>query len=637
MKLTIGMIVKNEEKWLDKCLSAIRPILDNVDSELIVTDTGSTDRTVEIAKKYTDKVLHFDWINDFSAARNFGLEKACGEWFMMLDADDIFRSCDHIISFFNSGEYKKYNSATYISRNLHKTAKGDGYSDTLAPRMVKLTPDTKYEYAVHESLTTFDPPYKNLEDIADHYGYYYETDEQRERKFRRNAELLQKKLDAENGTNPMTYLQLYEAYRGIEQNDKALEYMDKGIELCRQKNSIVLAALYFHKSCYYQAEKMYPEAVEVCHEYFRMNKAIRPYPLTTDGEIYGIEAICLYEIGEYRAAAERFSQFFDIYKDIGSGKLVTYDRYLRTDYMCCEINILPLFVKFIESCVKAGSFGMADSRLSSFPAAEFSFESRIVFELVQQIMEVAEHFDYKTADSYFRKLDTFGKKVMADELFDRLVKTGYSGSIVKALEKLSASDERIAMKTDVYLAGHSGEDISGRVIGYVKKYGASDDFDLMYLMIKSGSDISVLLSDQVLDLKKCAFVCCRNFDDMYDAAENYSADIISDPGTLTAAVKLYEYIIAVRLLDNEDKTPEEKESIIRKLFTVKTALKKRSESSGGNSEFEKLASSVKKNIRALIAAGDIQSASKMLTEYRKLSPGDPEADMLLSLINTQGM
>ena len=54
MKLTIGMIVKNEEKWLDKCLSAIKPILDNVDSELIITDTGSTDRTVEIAKKYSD-------------------------------------------------------------------------------------------------------------------------------------------------------------------------------------------------------------------------------------------------------------------------------------------------------------------------------------------------------------------------------------------------------------------------------------------------------------------------------------------------------------------------------------------------------------------------------------------------------
>ncbi len=110
MKLTIGMIVKNEEKWLDRCLSAIKPILDNVDSELIITDTGSTDRTVEIAEKFTDKILHFDWIKDFSAARNTAFAVASGEWFMFLDADEIFESCDGIIDFFNSGEYQKNTS-----------------------------------------------------------------------------------------------------------------------------------------------------------------------------------------------------------------------------------------------------------------------------------------------------------------------------------------------------------------------------------------------------------------------------------------------------------------------------------------------------------------------------------------------
>ena len=123
MKLTIGMIVKNEEKMLDKCLSQIKPILDNVDSELIITDTGSTDGTVKIAERFTDNILHFDWIGDFAAARNHGLKKAKGEWFMFLDADEVFVSCDGIIDFFNSGEYLKYNSASYIIRNLYKNDK----------------------------------------------------------------------------------------------------------------------------------------------------------------------------------------------------------------------------------------------------------------------------------------------------------------------------------------------------------------------------------------------------------------------------------------------------------------------------------------------------------------------------------
>ena len=102
MLLTIGMIVKNEEKYLERCLNGIKPILEQVDSELIIADTGSTDRTVEIARQFTDNVFYFEWIKDFAAARNSTLEKAQGEWYMFVDADEIFESCDEIIHFFNS-------------------------------------------------------------------------------------------------------------------------------------------------------------------------------------------------------------------------------------------------------------------------------------------------------------------------------------------------------------------------------------------------------------------------------------------------------------------------------------------------------------------------------------------------------
>lgn len=67
MKLSLCLIVKNEEKYLERCLKSLRNYVD----EIIITDTGSADTTVEIAKKYTDKVYHFEWIDDFSAARNF--------------------------------------------------------------------------------------------------------------------------------------------------------------------------------------------------------------------------------------------------------------------------------------------------------------------------------------------------------------------------------------------------------------------------------------------------------------------------------------------------------------------------------------------------------------------------------------
>jgi glycosyltransferase involved in cell wall biosynthesis len=82
--LSLCMIVKNEEKYLEGCLESVRNIVD----EIIIVDTGSTDNTIEIAKKYTSNIHYFQWINDFSAARNESIKYASGKWILYLDADE---------------------------------------------------------------------------------------------------------------------------------------------------------------------------------------------------------------------------------------------------------------------------------------------------------------------------------------------------------------------------------------------------------------------------------------------------------------------------------------------------------------------------------------------------------------------
>ena len=69
---SICLIVKNEEKKIERCLSAASKL----DAEIILVDTGSSDKTKELAAKYTDKIYDFEWCNDFSAARNFSISKA---------------------------------------------------------------------------------------------------------------------------------------------------------------------------------------------------------------------------------------------------------------------------------------------------------------------------------------------------------------------------------------------------------------------------------------------------------------------------------------------------------------------------------------------------------------------------------
>lgn len=83
--LSLCIIVKNEEAVLARCLESIKDAVD----EIIIADTGSTDKTKDIARKYTDLVYDFKWINDFSAARNFSFSKAHCDFIMWLDADDV--------------------------------------------------------------------------------------------------------------------------------------------------------------------------------------------------------------------------------------------------------------------------------------------------------------------------------------------------------------------------------------------------------------------------------------------------------------------------------------------------------------------------------------------------------------------
>jgi glycosyltransferase involved in cell wall biosynthesis len=90
--VSLCMIVKNEENTLEKCLKSVQGIAD----EIVIVDTGSTDRTKKIARRYTDKLYDFAWIDDFSAARNFAFDRATMDYILWLDADDILQPADRV-------------------------------------------------------------------------------------------------------------------------------------------------------------------------------------------------------------------------------------------------------------------------------------------------------------------------------------------------------------------------------------------------------------------------------------------------------------------------------------------------------------------------------------------------------------
>jgi len=89
--ISLCMIIKNEGKVLSRCLDSIKDLMD----EIIIIDTGSTDNTKEIAKNYTDKIYDFEWIDDFSAARNYSFSKANKDYIYVADADEVLDAINH--------------------------------------------------------------------------------------------------------------------------------------------------------------------------------------------------------------------------------------------------------------------------------------------------------------------------------------------------------------------------------------------------------------------------------------------------------------------------------------------------------------------------------------------------------------
>ena len=169
---SVGLIVKNEEKYLDRCLSALKPICDAIPTEIVVVDTGSTDRTVEIAKKHTDKVYSFEWIDDFSAARNYGLERCSGEWFMFIDADEIFdEDVSSLLDFLNSDKKDKYNSACIHLKNYQDDTY-QMYYESIPTRIGKINAGIRFVNSIHECLTFSEQEHNyDIKVYAHHYGY----------------------------------------------------------------------------------------------------------------------------------------------------------------------------------------------------------------------------------------------------------------------------------------------------------------------------------------------------------------------------------------------------------------------------------------------------------------------------------
>lgn len=224
--ISVCIIMKNEEKYIDECLKRAA----SLKWELVVVDTGSMDRSKEIALKYTDKVFDFEWIKDFSAARNFASQKASNDIIFALDSDEFIEEAD--AKAIEKSIIKNKDSILCPLR-INKFIR-DNQEIKQHERISRIYYKSVYYYEgkIHEQLVRYDG--KNSSHIEApmtmiHVGYEG-TLEQRIQKAQRNADLLLIELE-EKGEDPYIRYQLGKSYYMQQKLDKAIPEFEKCLDL----------------------------------------------------------------------------------------------------------------------------------------------------------------------------------------------------------------------------------------------------------------------------------------------------------------------------------------------------------------------------------------------------------------------
>jgi len=287
LPISLCMIVKDEEKYLDDCLKSVSDIV----NEMIIVDTGSQDKTVEIAERHGAKVYHYTWQNDFAAARNEALKYATNPWILQLDADEELIP-ETAGWFYDQYPWLEHDGYYVTLQNI----KDEGSDEIMLAhkliRFYKNHPENYYQFSIHENMKVGSG--KTGESTVEllHKGYGSEINN--ERKVERNKQALLEKLE-ENPADPFTHYYLAQCYEFLNDSEKAIEACKQGLSLglpypVKSHTYRILFSRYFDLRRYDSMEavmdtipdvEVFPEVLFykalVANSKSRINEAIRFY------------------------------------------------------------------------------------------------------------------------------------------------------------------------------------------------------------------------------------------------------------------------------------------------------------------------------------------------------------------------
>ncbi len=297
-KISLCMIVKNEEKNLPRCLKSVQNIVD----EIIIVDTGSTDSTLQIADEYGAQVTVYPWKNNFSQARNIGLGLARGEWILYLDADEelSLQAQKAIGKLLNSPEIEGY-----IVEVVNYTGKSVDSSRLVHQncRLFRNRKEYRFIGKIHEQiLPAILKNHSNAQILKTdlqiyHYGYM-EGDDNRISKVQRNINILKNELSVLKENSFLEY-HLGIAYYELGETRLALEWLKKSFQHLNQGYAFGPTLVRNIALCLYDLAE-YRETISF------IEREIKNHPDYTD--LHYLSGLCFIKLKNYSRAIKDFQK-----------------------------------------------------------------------------------------------------------------------------------------------------------------------------------------------------------------------------------------------------------------------------------------------------------------------------------------
>lgn len=306
MRISACYIVKNEAENLKRSISSIRGQVD----EIVVVDTGSTDRTVAIASGLGANIYDFVWQDDFASARNYALSKATGDWILLLDADEYFSadtSCNmrKVIGVYGESSC----NGLLVKMDNIDAASGELLDSFYQLRLVKRQPGLAYQGRIHEELLrdgkSLDNLYKVSPDLLRivHTGYSREISKA---KAERNLQILRADI-ADGRPEQELYRYLCDCYDGLGEQRKALEYA--WLDVCQGRRPVS-----YGSQCHRKLLKHYAGRTDSISVHKRVKLAaltVKDFPEVPD--FHAEYGECLAQFYCYQEAADELQQALNLY------------------------------------------------------------------------------------------------------------------------------------------------------------------------------------------------------------------------------------------------------------------------------------------------------------------------------------